>query len=182
MNTSHAANHDAAHEVAPGVHVIPVKTFTLPPATHTNCYVIGFQELIVIDPATPLAGDQARLIAYLRGLEQRGAHIKEIWLTHHHSDHVGALQKIRETFQIPVAAHRLTSHRLPGSVGGDRSIEDNDLTIFQSPYGQAATWRALHTPGHATGTYALRGKSAHTHFWRQCPASAPSSSVPLKAT
>ena len=38
-----------------------VRTPTLPPATHTNCYVIGGDEVIVIDPASPYAEEQALL-------------------------------------------------------------------------------------------------------------------------
>ena len=38
---------------AHGVEVIPVKTATLPPADHTNCYLVGDPEgeFIVVDPA-----------------------------------------------------------------------------------------------------------------------------------
>ena len=38
---------------AHGVEVVPVKTATLPPADHTNCYLVGDPEgdFIVVDPA-----------------------------------------------------------------------------------------------------------------------------------
>src|SRR5215510_6688711 len=36
-------------ELRPGIFLFPVRTPTLPPATHTNCYVIGGDEMIVID-------------------------------------------------------------------------------------------------------------------------------------
>ncbi len=42
-------------EFRPGIFLFPVRTPTLPPATHTNCYIIGGDELIVIDPASPYA-------------------------------------------------------------------------------------------------------------------------------
>ena len=40
-------------EFAPGVECIPLPTQTLPPATHTNCYVLGVPggERVIIDPA-----------------------------------------------------------------------------------------------------------------------------------
>src|SRR3989441_3012731 len=48
-----------AHEESPvqiemraGIVLIPLRTPTLPPATHTNCYVIGGDHVIVIDPAS----------------------------------------------------------------------------------------------------------------------------------
>src|SRR5262245_38864627 len=39
-------------EMRPGVTLVPLRTPTLPPATHTNCYVIGGDEVVVIDPAS----------------------------------------------------------------------------------------------------------------------------------
>jgi len=36
-------------EMRAGIVLVPVRTPTLPPATHTNCYVIGGDEVIVID-------------------------------------------------------------------------------------------------------------------------------------
>jgi hypothetical protein len=39
--------------VVPGIRVVKVRTPTLPPATHTNCYVVGDGELAVFDPASP---------------------------------------------------------------------------------------------------------------------------------
>src|SRR5262249_20938407 len=39
-------------EFRPGIFLFPVKTPTLPPATHTNCYIIGGDEVIIIDPAS----------------------------------------------------------------------------------------------------------------------------------
>ena len=41
-------------ELSPGVECIPIRTETLPPSTHTNCFILGETggERIVIDPAT----------------------------------------------------------------------------------------------------------------------------------
>src|SRR5262249_48207963 len=37
-------------EFRPGIFLFPVRTPTLPPATHTNCYIIGGDEVVIIDP------------------------------------------------------------------------------------------------------------------------------------
>lgn len=139
----------AGGQMLAGVHVIPVRTPTLPPATHTNSYVVGREGLVVIDPATPYAEEQQKLTRYLDHLVSRGSRLVEIWLTHHHRDHIGAAALLRERFGIPIAAHRLTAERLRGELHVDRAIEDGELRVFCGSTDDH--WRALHTPGHAPG-------------------------------
>lgn len=136
-------------EFAPGVFYFPVRTPTLPPATHTNCYVVGGEELIVIDPASPYADEQQALDECLDLLLADGRGIREIILTHHHSDHVGGVMHLSGRLDVPVAAHELTARRLRGSVRVDRCIEDGELIEIDGDPG----WRlrALHTPGHTRG-------------------------------
>ena len=49
----------------PGIEVVPVRTPTVPPATHTNTYVVGDGLLTVIDPASPWDDEQTRLAEHL---------------------------------------------------------------------------------------------------------------------
>ena len=50
-------------EGAPWIRVVPLRTPTLPPATHTACYLVGPSEgpgeVFVVDPASPYADQQA---------------------------------------------------------------------------------------------------------------------------
>jgi len=64
--------------VAPGVRVIALETPTLPPATHTNTYVLGDREVIVVEPATPRRREQARLFD---ALEAAGCAVRAVFLT-----------------------------------------------------------------------------------------------------
>lgn len=138
-------------EMVSGVHMVPLRTPTLPPATHTNCYVLGHQELVIVDPATPYEEEQARLLEYLAHLQAQGRVLKEIWLTHQHIDHIGAVEWLRQTLNIPVAAHPLTARELQGRIAIDRLIHDGDVASLGCNAGPAAQWIALHTPGHAYG-------------------------------
>ena len=140
-------------EILSGIHVIPMKTFTLPPATHTNTYVLGTDEIVIIDPSSPIEEEQDKLIEYLRYLETQGGHIKEIWLTHQHGDHVGAVNRVRSTFHIPVRSHRLTEETLPPDIAVDSYLEEDELLILKNSKGKDFRWRALHTPGHARGHF-----------------------------
>lgn len=136
-------------EFGPGIFFFPVRTPTLPPATHTNCYVVGGDELVVIEPASPYEDEQRDLDDFIDGLVGEGRRVREILLTHHHIDHVGGVNQLRNRLGVPVAAHRITAERLRDTVQVDRFIEDGDVIELAGDPG----WRlrALHTPGHTRG-------------------------------
>jgi glyoxylase-like metal-dependent hydrolase (beta-lactamase superfamily II)/8-oxo-dGTP pyrophosphatase MutT (NUDIX family) len=136
-------------ELRSGFLLFPVRTPTLPPATHTNCYIIGGNEVVVIDPASPYEDEQQRLDALIASLINNGCRVREIIITHLHQDHIGGVMHLSERFGLPVAAHRITAEALEGMVRVDRFIEDNDLILLDGEPG----WRlrAMWTPGHARG-------------------------------
>jgi len=139
----------APFSAGPGVHVVPLRTPTLPPATHTNCVVVGDDErVVVIDPASPFTDEQRALGDWLR---ERGARVEAIWLTHHHADHVGGAAALKEAFEAPILAHPMTIERLRGLVTVDGPLFDGD----EAELG-ALKLEVLHTPGHARG---------HLAFW-----------------
>src|SRR5437762_8098381 len=131
-------------EMRPGVVLVPVRTPTLPPATHTNCYVIGGDEVVVIDPASQYEEEQAILD---RVLEKR--EIREIWLTHLHREHVSGANDLREKRGVKIAAHPITARDLEGFVEVDRVFEEDER--LELPGKPGWSLRVLHTPGHARG-------------------------------
>jgi glyoxylase-like metal-dependent hydrolase (beta-lactamase superfamily II)/8-oxo-dGTP pyrophosphatase MutT (NUDIX family) len=136
-------------EFRPGIFLFPVRTPTLPPATHTNCYIIGGNEVVIIDPASPYEEEQRELDQFIDALISEGRRVREIILTHHHPDHTGGVNHLRRRLGVPVAAERLTAERVARSIAVDRFIEDNELIELAGEPG----WRlrALHTPGHTRG-------------------------------
>jgi glyoxylase-like metal-dependent hydrolase (beta-lactamase superfamily II) len=136
-------------ELRPGIFLFPVRTPTLPPATHTNCYIVGGDELVVIDPASPYEEEQRELDTFIDGLIAEGRRVREIIITHLHPDHIGGAAHLRARLDVPVAAHRLTADRINYSVMVDRLIDDDELIELDGDPG----WRlrALHTQGHARG-------------------------------
>ena len=131
-------------EMMPGIVQIPVRTPTLPPATHTNCYVIGGDEVVVIDPASPYEEEQALLDRLLAGRK-----IREIWLTHLHRDHVSGANHLKRESRVKIAAHPITARDLQGVVDVDRTFEENERLELAGKPGWV--FRVLHTPGHARG-------------------------------
>lgn len=135
--------------LAPGVAAFAVRTPTLPPATHTNCYLIGDREIVAIDPPSPYEDEQQALERLLDDWAGQGREVVSIWLTHHHGDHVGGAQRLSERLAVPIAAHAATAERLAGRVRVDRTLSDGDtLHLAGDP---ACVLRVVHTPGHAPG-------------------------------
>jgi glyoxylase-like metal-dependent hydrolase (beta-lactamase superfamily II)/8-oxo-dGTP pyrophosphatase MutT (NUDIX family) len=138
-------------EFRPGVVLLPLRTPTLPPASYTNCYLLGTQSCVLIDPGSGEDRTVGWLAAAIGELRDRlGRETVEIWLTHHHPDHVGGAAALRERLGLPIAAHARTVERLAGRLTVDREIEDGEVRQLGSA-GREFTVRALHTPGHARG-------------------------------
>lgn len=143
-------------DVAPGVAAVAVRTPTLPPATHTNAYVLGRRRLTVVDPASPWPEEQEGL---LRALQAHGGEVERILLSHHHVDHVGGVEALRAALggQVPVVAHPVTRDLVADHIRVDGLLDEGDALEVD---GRA--WQVLHTPGHAPGHLVLHDASAGT--------------------
>lgn len=134
--------------VADGIRSLDLRSPTLPPATHTRCWVVGHRAFTVFDPASPWSDEQERLDeAFLAA----GVPVERIVLTHHHPDHVGGAVALRDVLaargqQVPIVAHAETARLLAGDIDVDEQIADG----AQLSCG-GVTLDAWHTPGHAAG-------------------------------
>ncbi len=138
-------------EFQQGVRVFPLRTATLPPATHTNAYVLGNGELLIVDPGADDEAEVARLLAMVEGLVADGCRVRAVLLTHHHGDHVGGVRRVKERLKVPLWCHARTADRL--DVPAERLLEDGEaLELAGTP---PQRWRVLFTPGHARGHLCL---------------------------
>ena len=92
---------NARIEFAPGVECVPLPTDTLPPATHTNCYILGVPggERIIIDPAAKCVDGLTQLREKIERVLDDGSTIKATIFTHKHADHIGDLPAISQIYQ-----------------------------------------------------------------------------------
>jgi hydroxyacylglutathione hydrolase len=138
-----------------------ISTFTVGPFEE-NCYLVVDEQAkhaVLIDP-----GDEgARLV---RAVEQSGATLDAIWLTHAHLDHVGGIAAVQRTFDVPVYCHIAdeplyrNAHAQAAHYGlpfeqpepADREIAAGDVLRCGS-----LAFTVMHAPGHAPGLCVLHG-------------------------
>lgn len=141
-----------AFELVPGIGLAALRTPTLPPATHTNCYLVGGRELIVIDPASPYDDEQAALDESIAGYLNTGRRVREIWLTHHHIDHCSGAAHLALRLGVPVCAHEKTAALVKGRIDVSRLLRDGEVTeLVGDAVHPTRRLRAVFTPGHAPG-------------------------------
>lgn len=143
---------------SPGVLLASLKSPTLPPATTTNCYIVGTDRLWVVDPAPPAASEQARLFDLLDELVAEGARLEGILVTHHHVDHVGAVVATSKRYGLSVRGHPRTLERLPpGFLRGAVLHDGETIPLGRAPDGRDG-WhlQAVFTPGHDQGHLCFR--------------------------
>jgi len=139
--------------------VLALRSFTLPPATHTNAFILGEDDLVLVDPGTLLADEIQRLDRAIDTLIAQGARLREVWLTHHHADHWASLPSLRRRWPgLPVLAHERTAALLRGQLEVDGLLGDGEVRRL----GALGAVRALHTPGHASGHLVFHLEEAGT--------------------
>lgn len=142
-------------EVPYGVRNILVRSHTLPPAAHTNCFLLGDSQShrILVDPS-PASDEEMDKLCRL--VDRFGIH--EVFLTHHHPDHHERAPDIARRLGVPIGMSEDTQQRLLAKKGMDYF---HDLAVHHYREGDViCRWlgRAVHVvevPGHDEGHLAL---------------------------
>tara|TARA_B100001142_G_scaffold326994_1_gene383624 strand:+ start:1317 stop:2825 length:1509 start_codon:yes stop_codon:yes gene_type:complete len=128
-----------------GVEVVPVKTATLPPADHTNAYLVGDPEgeFVLVDPACHMREGMEELA---EAVDRHKGELVALLFTHSHGDHIGDMDLLREAFDVPIWGSEYTSK----TVACDRILNDGDILQLGKQ-----EWTVLITPGHHPGHVCL---------------------------
>ncbi|WP_188206156.1 MBL fold metallo-hydrolase [Alkalibacillus aidingensis] len=131
----------------------------------TNCYVIEKDQLaLIFDPG----GDVEKLEQLFNEKEIKP---KAIVLTHAHFDHIGAVEPLRERYDVPVYMHEaekewLTNPMLNGSElfqVGKIMAREADYYIDEGVQEiEGFKLEILHTPGHSPGSLSFWLKDEQT--------------------
>ncbi|MCC6242003.1 MAG: MBL fold metallo-hydrolase [Gemmatimonadaceae bacterium] len=127
-----------------------------------NCWLLidpVSHDAVLVDP-----GDEAdRLLA---AVDAQGTTLREIWLTHAHFDHVGAVAAIRRAVDVPIRLHPLDLplYRLAtqSAVRFGLHVENPPEPTVALAAGDvlhlgAVEFTVYHVPGHAPGHVAFVG-------------------------
>ena len=142
-------------EVAPGVRMAAFRTPTLLPATHTNSFLLDAPDSDHVVLVEPAPHDEAEIDRLVQWAQRSGKPVAAMVVTHHHTDHVGALAQLRERLGTVLWSHPVTAERLGERAA--RLLADGDALHVGS-----RSWRVLATPGHAPGHVCLYDAAAGT--------------------
>jgi hydroxyacylglutathione hydrolase len=129
-------------------------------ALEENCYLVideTTNRAVLIDP-----GDEPERL--LEALDDSGATLESIWLTHAHFDHVGALAGVLRAHPVPVYMHPLDAPLHAQAVDfalryGVRietpPAPDNELAEGDRVKVGSEELSVMHVPGHAPGHVAF---------------------------
>ncbi|MCF6302051.1 MAG: MBL fold metallo-hydrolase [Devosiaceae bacterium] len=136
--------------------------------TGTNTYLLGDQELFIIDPGPD---DKKHLKNLLQGIDARK--VKAILLTHTHKDHSGLANKLKSITDAPLwfeGRHRLSRPKSHGEINllhgacdwdlvPDKTLEDKETISIEG-----VTLEVLATPGHCANHLCLGIKNSDIMF------------------
>ncbi len=118
---------------------MPVEIVTIPCLSDNYAFLVhddqsGQTALIDVPEARPI----------LKALQDRGWSLSEVWITHHHADHVQGLADVLKTHPAKVRGSQTDAHRLPDL---DIAHQDGDRFTFSDHEVQVMDVSG-HTIGH----------------------------------
>jgi glyoxylase-like metal-dependent hydrolase (beta-lactamase superfamily II) len=154
-------------EVIPGIHLVDG-------SLGCNVYLILDENITLVDAGLP--GNSVIIERYLKKIGRAPKDIEQIFLTHYHPDHIGAVPELHRKYGCHIAIHSIEAPyvegRLPattlrtwGAVGTALSLAHQVIPLSPVPvasplqdgsvFGGSGKGLAIHTPGHTAGSLCL---------------------------
>ncbi len=138
-----------------------VQTITVG-AFQENCYLVmddRTNRAVVVDPG----GEGERIVG---AIDDSGAELEAIWITHAHVDHVGAIAAVKRKWDVPIYLHPL-DRRLYDAASRQAEVygipfeeppaPDRELADGQELKVGNVEMKVMHAPGHAPGHVVIHG-------------------------
>lgn len=138
-----------------------VQTITVG-AFQENTYLVvddRSKRAVIVDPGS----EGERLV---EAIENSGATLEAIWITHAHVDHVGGIAAVKRKWDVPIYLHPL-DRRLYEAAGRQAQVygipfeeppaPDHEFADGQQIKVGDAEMTVLHAPGHAPGHVVIHG-------------------------
>jgi hydroxyacylglutathione hydrolase len=110
------------------------------------CLKDNYAYLLVDDSNDAVIVDASEAAPVRDAVRREGVHVRAIWSTHHHWDHVGGNEELSKELGVEVVGHKSDQERLPAMTHG---VDTGDVVRM----GKLAA-RCIHIPGHTTGAVA----------------------------
>jgi glyoxylase-like metal-dependent hydrolase (beta-lactamase superfamily II) len=122
-----------------------------------NCYIVGCEktnDCAIIDPGGSFEYIEERITAL-------GLNPKMILLTHGHSDHIGAVEELKNKYNIPICVHEFDSEMIKEpelnysyDVFRKKISLDSDMLLKDGQIIELGELKisVIHTPGHTRGS------------------------------
>ena len=126
---------------------------TFPPANRTNCFLIGEEYSVLIDPSPKDQAELKKLITHLSKYK-----VDEIFLTHHHPDHHEHAVDLAKLYNVEIGLSSDTKTRILSKHGEDY-FKDIPLKYYKEgdilTKSLGSDVRVYEVPGHDEGQLAL---------------------------
>ena len=143
-------------EVRPGITMVPLRSETLLPATHTNAVVVGEGDVVIVDPGSAEAEEQEALDTVVREMIGTEGRVVAILVTHAHRDHIAGVEAARKRYGAPVWGPEGAGER----VRLDRALREGDLIELAGRPSRRI--RVMETPGHARAHLSFHEETSRT--------------------
>ena len=138
--------------VSPRVYMIPISSKTFQPLyTTTNIYLIGQQELVMVDAGYAHEESYQQVVQELQRLGNPS--VPYLIITHGHRDHFEGAEKIKRLTGAKVLAHLQEADLINSEFSQalvDDTLKDGDILETTG-----AKLETIHTPGHSIGHICL---------------------------
>jgi glyoxylase-like metal-dependent hydrolase (beta-lactamase superfamily II) len=137
-------------EIAPGVHSIPMPTWTFMGVYVPNVYLVAGEEAALIDSGFEDREAARSRIEYIKGLAP--LKLAYIIVTHPHPDHIGGCRAIKKATGARIVMHSLAvdKARKGYHVTGDILVEDGDVLDIGG-----IRLEMVYTPGHSPASICI---------------------------